>query len=448
MPGDRLGEFFALEDDWQRPGGLGAVDLVTGAVALLVSAVAMELYRDAGAMQDTTAPLWVQWTAVVTGAVLLVGRRRWPLTVAALAAAHMFVVGVFMPAVMGQASQQIVYFVAYFSAVAWGRQRRETILGVAGLVALMFVWLAWWIALGSGVDEIRSMLAEDVDRRFGAIPPVTAYIMLTALINILFFGGAVFAGQLSWRSARQQARLADQAERLNAQADELRRRAVIDERLRIARDLHDVVAHHVSVIGVQAGAARRVLGTGSAQHVEAARTALGEIENSSREAVGQMRGLLGTLRAVDGEPQTGRTSEPDLDSLPALVAQACRPGFEATYQVVERPQGAMRSVPGAVAHSLYRTAQEALVNVQRHSTASRATVVLRVDRVGPGAFAEIEVTDNGRPRMGTSGSGLGQLGIRERMASVRGEVEIGPRAVGGYRVRARVALPAALERTA
>lgn len=453
----RIGGFFALEDDWERPGGLGPADLVTGALTLLVAGVGMELYRDAGALEHTAAPLWLQWVAVVSGAVLVIGRRRWPLTVAALAAGHMVVVGVLIPEVMSQFALQAVYFVAYFSAVAWGRHRRETVLGVAGLIALMFVWLAWQFALGSGIDDVRVMLGEDADQRFGPIPPVTAFIMLTALINVVYFGGAVVAGQLAWRSARQQARLAEQAERLDAQAGELHRRAVVDERLRIARELHDVVAHHVSVIGVQAAAARRVLGRAPEQaatpihRIEDARTALGEIEQSSREAVGQMRGLLGTLRAdgTGGDADATREAEAGLDGLPDLVAGACGPGLTVTYCLVETPRGAARTVPAPLAHSLYRSVQEALANVQRHSTARRAGVVLRVDRACGSPHVEVEVTDDGRPRSGTSGSGLGQLGIRERAASHRGLVEIGPRVTGGYRVRVRLPLtPAAAERTA
>jgi signal transduction histidine kinase len=90
--------------------------------------------------------------------------------------------------------------------------------------------------------------------------------------------------------------------------------------------------------------------------------------------------------------------------------------------------------------SLYRIVQEALTNVRRHSTASAASVVLRVETGGARPSAEVEVTDNGRARPGTSGSGLGLLGVRERAAARRGEVEIGPRAIGGYRVRVRLPL--------
>jgi signal transduction histidine kinase len=212
---------------------------------------------------------------------------------------------------------------------------------------------------------------------------------------------------------------------------------VLEERLRIARELHDVVAHHVSLIGIQAAAGRRVMAHDSA----AAERALGQIEVSSREAVSQMRGLLGTLRTPGGREATAdRSPEPGLADLPALIRGHAAPGFSPSFELVESPAGAAQVVPGPVGLTLFRTVQEALANVGRHSTASRAGVVLRITSGPDGGHAEVEVVDDGRPRTGTSGSGLGQLGIRERVASLRGEVEIGPRATGGYRVRVRLPL--------
>lgn len=453
---ERIGRFFAVDDPWERQGGLDRRDLVVGLATLAFSAVTFELTRSAGALQDVRQPTWVQWLAVVLGAVILVGRRWRPLTVTVLAAAHMFVVGVTMPAVMAQLSMQIVYFVAIFSGVAWARSRRDTLVVVGAVLIFMFAWLAWHFAVGSGVDEIRRALGEDAGRSFGTVGPVAAGLLISALVNVVYFGGALLVGQVAWRGARQRARLAEQAELLRTQGEQLRRRAVLAERLRIARELLDVVAHHVSVIGINAAAARRVL----ERDPVAAGTALGHIEESSREAVTQMRGLLGTLRAPDGaadEPadeaaegpdgrpgKGSRAPEPGLADLPALVAGFDGPGFSATYRLVENPAEAAALVPEPIGLSVYRTAQEALVNVRRHSTASRATVVVRVERGSGGAHVEIEATDDGRPRRGTSGSGLGQLGIRERAASHHGVVEIGPRITGGYRVRVRYPLGGAV----
>lgn len=441
---ERLTRFFALDDDWERPGALDGWDVVVGLGTLLFSAVTFELMRSAGLTESVTAPGWVQWAAVVGGGAILVWRRRRPLTVLVLAAVHMFVVGVTMPEVMGQLSMQVVYFCAIFSGVAWARSRREMLVVVTLVVTFMFAWLAWGFAFGSGVDDIVEALEEDATKQFGLVSPVAAAVLITTLVNVVYFGGAVLVGQVSWRSARQRARLAEQAALLETQGETLRRRAVLEERLRIARELHDVVAHHVSVIGIHAAAGRRVIG----RDVEAAGRALGQVEESSREAVSQMRGLLGTLRSAD-EPDDGPTTgtdgrrapEPGLTDLAELVATFDGDGLTASYRLVEEPVGASARVPAPVALSIYRTTQEALANVRRHSTAQTANVVVRVAEAGAGGgHVEVEVTDDGRPRAGTSGSGLGQLGIRERVASHRGQAEIGPRVTGGYRVRVRLPL--------
>ena len=154
-----------------------------------------------------------------------------------------------------------------------------------------------------------------------------------------------------------------------------------------------------------------------------------------------MRALLGTLRQGErrsAEPD--RAPEPSLDAIPGLVDQLRGQGLDVTYTIVANPPDAAAAVGPAVGLTLYRTIQEALHNVRRHSTASAATVVLRVSGSGPSGFAEIEVLDAGRPRTGTSGTGLGLLGMRERVASRDGSLEIGPRATGGFRVRVRLPL--------
>lgn len=439
--GARLTGFFAVDDPWQRPGRLDRRDVFVGLGTWVLSTFSLELSRSLGGLDDVGRPAWMQWLAVALGAGLLVGRRRWPLTVAALAALHMFVLGVTMPIVMAQLALQIVYFVAIFSGVAWAGSRRDMLIVIGSVVAFMVAWLAWQFAVGSALDEFRAELTADPPDADGPVGAVTAAVLLTALVNLLYFGGAIIGGQVSWNSARQRADLAGQASTIAAQSVTLQRRAVLDERLRIARELHDVVAHHVSVIGVQAGAARRVLDRDPA----AATEALGQIEVSAREAVTSMRSLVGTLRdpeesvAPDGADRS-RAPEPGCADLADLVQRSQGPGLSVDYAVVADPPGAELALPGPVGLSIYRTTQEALTNVRRHSTAGRATVVLRVQTSGSRAHAEIEITDDGRPRPGSSGSGLGLLGVRERAASQRAQVEIGPRVGGGYRVRVRFPL--------
>ncbi|PKH43435.1 Signal transduction histidine kinase [Nocardioides alpinus] len=437
-PSQRVLEWFGVDDTWERPRPvIGRQDVVLAVSVEAIGLLALELVRSAGGFEHTEVPLWTQWLAVSSGAALLLGRRRWPLTVAVLAALHMFVAGVTMPQVMGQMSLQIVYFVALLSGVAWARDRRAMVVVVGTIVLFMFAWIGWQFAVGSAAQE---WIDEDQGTdQVGLFPPIPAAVGITLVVNAIYFGGAIIGGGVSWRAARQRDRLQAQATTIAAQAGRLRAQAVVDERLRIARELHDVVAHGVSAMGIQAGAARRVLD----RDPDAARTALSNVEDASRDAVTQMRRLLGTLR--EGEthaPQQGRTTDAGVCDLPGLVAEVSGQGLTVSLDVVESQADAAERLPRGIGLAVYRTVQEALTNVRRHSTADTVSVVVRVDESHPTAYAEVEVVDNGRPRHGTSGSGLGQLGIRERAATHDGQVDIGPRVTGGYRVRVRYPLGA------
>jgi signal transduction histidine kinase len=448
----RVRAYFGVDSDWERvpddsPRRRRA-DLWVALGFLVAGSLGGERLRSIdslGAQQDS----WV-WphVAVALGTLPLVWRHRWPLLVAAGLSLHLFVFGLLMPAVAVSMPMQVVYFLALFTGVAWARDRQAMLGVVASVVLLMFGWLAWQLAVGSGVEEAMSRGDEPLVHQ-GLFSPAGAYVVYTLLINVFYFGGAIIGGQAAWRAALQRDRLAAQARTIDAQATSLQRQAVVEERLRIARELHDVVAHHVSVIGIQAAAARRVL----RRDTDAAEGALRSVETSSRDAVSQMRGLLGTLRADDQDvPSTGpgpasrrRAPEPGLADVTTLAREASTHGLAVEYHVVEDAPGAAATVPAPLGLSLYRTAQEALANVRRHSTASSATVFVRVDRRPEHGFAhgyaEVEVLDGGRPRSGTSGTGLGLLGVRERLATHGGVSEIGPRVTGGYRVRVRMPLP-------
>lgn len=443
--GEWLGDAFGVEDPWVRPRPrLGRTDIVLAAVVAVVGVVSLELARSLGVFEDLAAPAWVQSLAVLSGAALLVGRRRWPLTVGLVAAGHMVVVGVAMPVVMAQLTLQVAYFVAFLSAVAWARDRRAMVAVMGIIVVVMFAWIALQFAVGNALQELIDETS-DLERT-GVVAPIPAAVLLTVMINVIYFGSAIAGGQMLWRDARQKALLEAQTATITAQAEDLRDQAIIEERLRIARELHDVVAHHVSVIGVQAAAARRVIDRDPGASVQA----LGAIEGSSREAVTSMRGLLGTLRDIGARrgEVVNREPEPSIDQLPTLAAGHERGGRTVAYRLVESQPDAAASVPSPIGHSIYRTVQEALTNVEKHSTATSVSVTVRVE-TGPSPYAEVEVVDNGRPRgHSTLGSGLGQLGIRERAASHRALVDIGPRSGGGYRVRVRYPLDLRRDRVA
>jgi signal transduction histidine kinase len=207
------------------------------------------------------------------------------------------------------------------------------------------------------------------------------------------------------------------------------REAVADERARMARELHDIVGHALNLIVIQSGGAQRVIET----KPEVAREALGSIEATGREALVDMERMLGVLRpAEDGATQPG--PQPDISQLDALAAHVSDAGIPVEVEV----EGERRDVPASVELSIYRIVQEALTNSLKHSGASRATVTLRYEP----DVVEVEVLDNGRgvteKRDSSYRGGRGQVGMRERVALFGGEIDMGPVAVGGYRVWARL----------
>jgi signal transduction histidine kinase len=212
------------------------------------------------------------------------------------------------------------------------------------------------------------------------------------------------------------------AERLEREREERARRAVAAERARIARELHDVISHNVSVMVVQAAAGKDVFDS----QPERARTALGSIESIGREALVELRRLLGVVSPDEAE-EPGFSPQPGLGRLPELLEQVGAGGLRVELNVEGRP----RDLPAGVELSAFRIVQEALTNTLKHARASRAEVGLRYSDGG----LEVEVIDDGVAGSG-GGRGRGIVGMGERAALVGGELSAGPRPAGGFRVRA------------
>lgn len=335
----------------------------------------------------------------VTGAALL-WRQRYP-----------------VPVVFGTAVTTLVYLgagypygpvfvavaVACFSAVVAGH--RKAAWAAMGTLwaghALVAHWLYRWLP-PSG-DSAASWGQELV---------IATWVVAIAALSEL-------------ARARREQWARERAERAQAA-----RRRADEERLRIARELHDVLAHSISVINVQAGVGLALLDTDPEQ----ARTALTTIKDQSKEALGEVRQVLDTLRSPGDAP---RAPAPGLDRLPELVEQAASAGL--TVEVAGKPP---RLSPGTDL-AAFRIVQEALTNVVRHSGSRRAhvrldrdgnTLLLRVDDDGPATGAE------------AGGSGNGLAGMRERAAALGGTIDAGPRPDGGFRVLAT--LPIDVKHTA
>jgi signal transduction histidine kinase len=233
------------------------------------------------------------------------------------------------------------------------------------------------------------------------------------LITVLFGSGVYL------RSRRRAYQLTAQADRAEAAAVELTREAVEEERARIARELHDVVAHDVSAVIVQADAAEELLRSDPERALESVRT----IQRMSREALGQMRQALGIVRHED--PGADPAPQPSLDDLPTLIERSRATGLPVELRVA----GERRPLPPGLELSVYRVAQEALTNVRKHAGDPPTSVVLEYGRNSvrvtitnePGATATVNVP-----------GGHGLLGIQERVKLFKGRLVAGMRADGGW----------------
>lgn len=252
-------------------------------------------------------------------------------------------------------------------------------------------------------------------------------VAFTLGLNGFFFAAAWMLGDAFHTRAERERQLEERTAELEAERESNARRAVVAERLRIAREIHDVVAHHVSVMGVQAGAARRVM----ARRPDDAAAALADVEASSRQAVEELHRLLGFLRDVDADT-AGLAPQPSLAHLDDLLADVRSTGLHVELDV----DGPLAAVPRSVDVSAYRIVQEALTNTRKHAgLAARARVRVR----GRADHLEIEIVDDGARRPGPVASdsgGHGLLGMRERVALHGGRLVTGPEPGGGYAVRA------------
>ncbi|KUM82167.1 histidine kinase [Streptomyces curacoi] len=221
------------------------------------------------------------------------------------------------------------------------------------------------------------------------------------------------------------AAIRERAERAERTREEEARRRVAEERLRIARDLHDVVAHHIALVNVQAGVAAHVMD----KRPDQAKEALAHVREASRSALNELRATVGLLRQ-SGDPEAPTEPAPGLDRLDELAGTFRSAGLH--VEVARADQDT--TLPAAVGLAAYRVIQEALTNVQKHA-GPKAKAEVSVVRVGPNI--EITVLDDGAGEDDTpGGGGHGLLGMRERVTALRGTLTTGPRYGGGFRVHA------------
>jgi signal transduction histidine kinase len=395
-----------------------AVDIAV-AVAAAAFTIAASVMVDRGTSDDSIDLLGYGLLAL--GAAVLVVRSALPVTVLA---ATTVVTAIFLLRDYPDVPASVPLAVATYTLAARASLRTS-------LVAT---------AVAGGAVEITVAVTE------GSGNLVSRHVLAVVVAYVLGYAVLVRRGDVSdveERASRAAQRLLEGEQRLGA--EEARHR-VNEERMRIARELHDVIAHGLAMINVQAGVAAHQFD----RRPEQAREALFTIKDASHAALQEVRATLGVLRQSGDEDEDGSLRPPPgLDELRELAAWAATAGIDVDLSIGEVPP----DLPVGVSMAAYRIAQEAITNVTRHADADHATITVAVT---PSTLV-IEIDDDGRgaaPPKGSSGSakgskdpatcGHGLIGMRERAAAMGGRLDAGDRPGGGYRVRA--SLPIGIHR--
>lgn len=386
-------------------------DLLT-AVALTAVGCLLTWMASLAGMTFFDTPLWMQFLGSALVAAPLVWRRTHPLIAGGVQALAYTVAS--LATGIDLYASQVALFLGFYSIGAWATRR-----GWATVVRIAICLLmAGALVLGflSSLDQVGAQVV--------TATALVADIGINAVINLAYFAAGWFFGDRAWAQAHEHAELERAYDDIAQLQGQLVDQAVEDERLRIARELHDVVAHHVTAMGVQSAAARRLLD----RDTDAARDSLQQVEASARMAVADLRTMVLTLRDADD----GAGSLPTLADVEALVSDVRGQGLDASFECIGTPP----ELSPAAELTAYRVVQEGLTNATKHAGPG-AHVDVRLRAVPEGL--EVEVSDDGRGRPGAAlGTGNGLRGMRERVTAVGGTVEAGPKPRGGFRVRATI----------
>lgn len=426
---------------WERPRPSASSQRADVLLALALSALSVLL---TGLMQSFGGPLGestysaIDYVSAALMPLSLLLRRRYPLWTLVISTALFLVLSNLSPPVATSWVFQACYFSAIYTAVAWSPKRRRTWI-VVGLVIVGFlgmICVPWFLS-----SPVESDLKQKFDGAQGPLDPLVAYALFSALINIAYVCGAAAFGRSSWKGALRRVRLAGQARTIESQARQLTRQAVVEERLRLARDLHDSVGHHFTGVGLQAAGVRRILERSvegdriavEADQARLIRESLRAVEDSTREGIGELQTVLGVLRAEDEgwEPETARPEV--FRDLPALLTRFEDLGLTIRVWVSGEggtAYGDLEDHPlREVRQALYLMVQEALNNVLKHSTAREAKLELVSRSVDE--ELEVRVIDPGPARRATdpglvSSNGMGLRGVEERVTALGGRCSFGP----------------------
>ena len=369
--------------------------IVVGIGVSIVGAILGQGRRD-----GPVGPAWVDVILVIAILAPLFFRRRYPFG-GPIGVGVAVVIASFIDGPLPR--YDFPAFLAGCAALFLLAQRRDRAQAVAGL------------ALAVGVEAI--VVHHDPLGTFGEL------IFVSLIFAVVWTIGFTLG-----RKFEEAAEARERALRAEREREERARSAVAEERARIARELHDVVGHSVSVMTVQASGVRRLLRPDQ----EREREALLIVERTGREALAEMRRMVGVLRRPEEAPALA--PQPSLEHLDRLVEQAREAGLPVDLRI----EGEARELPAGVDLTAYRLVQEGLTNALKHARATRAEVLVSYR---DGAL-EVTVSDNGTGVGNVDGSGHGLVGMRERVSVYGGELQAGPQPGGGYRLRATLPVTA------
>jgi len=383
--------------------------ITDGVIALVLTGLALLHLSINWGRTEFDLPPAVAVILVILAVAPLTWRHRFPISVLLLMTSIIIIKGI-LEVPEGFSGNALL--LALLSAAAYGGRWRNWACGMS------FVAVMGYMTYRVAIVDLSDFEGNQILLR-----------VFSMFWNYVIFGAAWWFGDILRSRRHRTIELEERTVQLEHEREENARRAVLDERVRIARELHDVVAHHVSVMGVQAGAARHVLDQKQGKVHEA----LSIIEKSSRQAVAELHRLLGFLR--QGTQTAELSPQPNMKQLNTLVTQMEEAGRPIKVEI----EGEERPLPPSVALSVYRIVQEALTNILKHAGPATATVTIRYSD----SDIELEILDNGRESIASRGNntiGKGLIGMRERVNLHGGELETRKIPGGGFLVRAKLPL--------
>ncbi|GAA2031907.1 hypothetical protein GCM10009720_10200 [Yaniella flava] len=411
-----------LPENWLRN------DTILAVVVGFVSVLSLQALRLTTLLEDVGSNLLIAQIFSLFISALLVFYRRYPIFILSLFTAVVLIAS--FTAAWEFYSLLFVGFMTIYSVGAWVSNRRLAFWVRFIVVVVQFGVPFVMVSLDDDATQASEAALRDVN-----LSEILYFLATTLILSLGFYVSACYFGGRAWHRAKQRWELQKAHDELAVANRKIADAAVQAERMHIARELHDIMAHHVTVMGVHASAARRLLEAG--RDTASVVDQLNHIEASSAQAVQELQTMVYTLRDQDGSAEP----LPDLSQLLELVQHADSTEQTVTFEVTGEPA----EVSAATELTLYRVAQEALSNARKHAGND---VEIQVQLHYGDTDMTLSVIDNGKEYEPMStGTGTGVQGMKERVQAVDGTLEYGPRTPYGWKVIVRVPCAISTERS-